>query len=63
MEEKSLIGQVVTLQSSAGPIQRVVVADLGNVILVCRQEEYQQAKSEAREPATIGFKRGDIVTT
>ena len=39
----------------------MVIEDLGNVILVCRVEEYERAQIEAREPVTIGFKRSDVV--
>ena len=62
MNTKSLSGQLVTLLSSVGPIKRVVVQDLGDVLLVCLVEEYEKAKIDAREPATIGFKRSDVVT-
>jgi len=56
-----LIGQLVTLRSSQGDIVRTVVRDMGEIVLVCRTEEYERAKLEGREPAAIGFKRSDII--
>lgn len=61
MEQKNLSGQLVALRSSTGIIRRIVVADHGDILLVSRQEEYEDARRVPREPVTIGFKRGDLV--
>ena len=61
MENKILVGRVVTLDSSTGPIDRVVVRDLGEIVLVCRADEYKKAEKEGREPVSVGFKRTDIL--
>jgi hypothetical protein len=39
----------------------VVVADLGEVITICRHDEYERAKAEGREPAYVGFKKTDVM--
>lgn len=57
MKTKDLTGQEVTLQSSQGPIRRIVVKDMGDVLLVCRREEYEHAKEQRRAPISIGFHR------
>ena len=54
-------GQLVTVRSAAGDIQRIVVKDMGEVVLICRPEEYELARSENRSPVSVGFKRGDIL--
>ena len=53
--------KVITLSSSRGHIRRVVVDDLGDVVRVCREEEYLASKKERREPVVVGFKKADIV--
>ncbi len=62
MNYKSLQNQLVKLLSAQGPIERVVVADLGEILLVCRPEERDRAMAEGREPRAIGFKRSDMIT-
>jgi hypothetical protein len=54
-------GQEVTVRSSQGILRRVVVADLGEVITICRHDEYERAKAEGREPAYVGFKKTDVM--
>lgn len=61
MSLQTVEGKKVTLRSSLGQIQRILVKDLGEIVLVCREEEYAQAVTEGREPVTIGFPRVDIV--
>ena len=55
------VGSKVTLASSQGHIERIVVEDLGEIIRVCREEEFLQAKKEGREPVTVGFPKKDIL--
>ena len=47
--------------SSLGLISVTVVDDLGEVLLVCRSEEFKNAQKDRREPITVGFKRVDLV--
>lgn len=54
------VGQLVTLDSAQGPIQRVVVQDFGDVILVCREEELRASEREQRAPAAVGFPKGAL---
>lgn len=56
-----LQGQEVTLSSRFGLVRRLVLEDLGEVVVVCRREELEAAQREGREPACVGFKRTDIV--
>ena len=44
-----------------GVIERIVVEDRGEVILVCRSQEFEAAQGEGREPISVGFKRSDIL--
>jgi hypothetical protein len=61
MDKKITSGQTVKLLSSLGLISVTVVADLGEVLLVCRSEEFKNAQKDRREPITVGFKRVDLV--
>lgn len=61
MDKKFDVGQTVTLLSGLGPITRVVVEDLGEVLLVTRQEELSAARQQGREPAAVGFKKQDVI--
>ncbi len=60
-EVQMIEGTKVTLSSSLGKIERVVVRDLGDVVCVCREDEYVQAQKEAREPVTVGFPKKDVL--
>lgn len=55
------VGNTLTLSSSTGVIERVLVKDLGDVVLICRKEEYQRAALEHRDPVTMAFPRADII--
>jgi hypothetical protein len=61
MEQKIEQGQEVTLLSNQGVIKRLVVEDLGEVLLVCLPEEYARARREGRKPMAVGFKRSDLI--
>jgi len=54
-------GQEVTLSSHHGPIKRVVVRDLGEVLLVCRPDEFDSAQKERREPISVGFRKSAVI--
>jgi hypothetical protein len=61
MSKQTTVGQLVTLDAFGGPIERVVVEILGDVVAVCRREELERAKRERRNPVTVGFRRRDII--
>jgi len=61
MNNKVIKNQPVKLRSSQGIIDRVVVADLGEILLVCTPDELARARAKGREPKTIGFKRSDMI--
>jgi hypothetical protein len=55
-------GQVVTaLLYGGGEALRRVIADKGDVIVICSEEEYKQADREGREPSGVGFPREDVI--
>lgn len=54
-------GKPVTLQAISGAVERILVKDLGTVVLVCRQDEYAAARQEGREPVTVGVRREDVI--
>jgi hypothetical protein len=55
-------GQLVTaLLYGGGTAERRVVADKGDVIVICSEEEYQKALREGREPSGLGFPRVDVI--
>ena len=57
-----LKGQKVTVLLYGGAeAERRVVAEKGNVIVVCSDEEYKRAEREDREPEGVGFPREDVV--
>lgn len=51
----------VYLNSSSGEIERVLVKEVGEILLVCRKEEWERAIRAGEEPITIGFKRADMI--
>jgi hypothetical protein len=58
MDTQTYEGKEVTLISYGGKlINRVVVKDLGSVLLVCKTCELEQARTEKRDPICIGFKK------
>ena len=42
-------------------ITRRLVAVSGDTLVVCLEEEYQQAKLEGREPVVVGFPKEALV--
>jgi hypothetical protein len=53
--------QHVSLASSKGIIQRVVVDDLGEIITVTTQQELNAARVGGRQPSVAGFPKSDVV--
>jgi len=63
MKRQLIEGQAVTLNSFCGKIVRIVVQDLGDVVLVTKKETYESAKKAGKEPVSIGFRRADVLYT
>jgi hypothetical protein len=61
---KVVKGQIVkALLFGGGEAPRRVVADKGDVIVLCSEAEYQFAITAKREPNGVGFPRVDVVET
>ncbi|MGD1072925.1 MAG: hypothetical protein ABSB15_22615 [Bryobacteraceae bacterium] len=41
--------------------QRRVVADKGDIVVICSEEEYQSALREKRPPSGLGFPKEDVL--
>lgn len=54
-------GSKVFLNSSCGEIERVLVKDIGEVLLVCREEEWKRARKAGELPVSVGFKKTDLI--
>ena len=55
-------GEQVTLRAFRGQeIIRTVVRDLGEVIMICKPEEFAAANAEKREPVSVGFPKTAII--
>jgi hypothetical protein len=61
MSEQTLEGQVVTVNTLHGPTARVVVFDLGKVVVVATPDSYDRVRKAGLGPFSIGFPREDIV--
>jgi hypothetical protein len=46
-------------KSARGVVRLTVLAEDGEVYVVCRPEEYKQAKMEGRKPVAVGFRKSD----
>lgn len=54
-------GSTVFLKSSAGEIERILVQDMGDILLICRKEEWERAMAAHESPIAVGFKRTDLI--
>ena len=62
MEHVFRRGDVVLLNAfPAQVIQRVVWDDLGDVLTICREDEYNAALKADRKAITVGFKKSYVV--
>jgi hypothetical protein len=62
METQLKSGQQVTVNAFGGKLlSRVVVEDRGDVVLICKPEEFELAHTESRSPIAVGFRRRDVV--
>ncbi len=51
-------GQVVTVVNFEGEKLPMRVAGIiGDIVFVCKEEEYRTAGEEGREPRSVGFKK------
>ena len=55
------VGQLVTLNSALGVIERVVVSLHDKSVSVCRPAELESAKREGRKPVSVGFPFCDVI--
>jgi hypothetical protein len=58
MDEINMVTVVVYGGETAS---KVLVHDLGEVLLVTTRSEWEAAQSERREPVTVGFKREYLI--
>lgn len=64
MGEQLQSGQRVTVNAFGGKQPSVIVVeDRGDVVLICKPEEFERAKAENRMPTTIGLPRADVIIT
>ncbi len=49
--EKSIKIHIVTLNSIQGPIERVLVEEVADILVVCRLDEFEVARATGRPPA------------
>jgi hypothetical protein len=55
-------GQWVTVNAFPGKRPTVIVVeDRGDVVLICKQDEYMAAIAEGRAPIAVGFHREDVL--
>ena len=54
--------KIVTVKQYGGRIaEKVLVKDLGDVVLVTTREEWDSSVVQDREPITVGFRREYVV--
>ena len=41
---------------------RRLVAVNGDILLICREEEYEAARRQQRDPVCVGFRRQDLIS-
>lgn len=55
-------GQRVTvLLYGGGTADRRVICDKGKIVVICSEEEFQEAINQNREPQGLGFPREDVI--
>ena len=61
MYEQLQRGQAVTVNAYGGKQPRVIVVeDCGEVVLICKPREFEDALAENREPLSVGFRRSAV---
>ena len=62
MRQQLQPGQQVTVNAFRGRQSTVIVVeDRGDVVLICKPDEYNSAKAEKRAPVSVGFHREDVI--
>ena len=55
-------GDLVRVKAYGGEqVTRRLVAVRGDVLLICRDEEYEAAQREGRQPVCVGFHKEDVI--
>jgi hypothetical protein len=55
-------GDLVRVKAYGGEeLVRRLVEVRGDVVLICRDEEYEAARREGRHPVCVGFHKEDII--
>jgi len=55
-------GDLVRVRAYGGEqVMRRLVAVRGDILLICRDEEYEAAQREGRQPLCVGFHKEDII--
>jgi hypothetical protein len=56
------IGQLVKLRAYGNKeLLRRIIRLEGDIVIVCRPEEYEAARREGREPTAVGFHTTDVI--
>jgi hypothetical protein len=61
MEVIVYMQRVTVIEFGGRAVEKVVVSDLGNILLVTTPFEYESAKYEKRKPLTVGFKKSYVI--
>jgi len=55
-------GQQVRVNAYGGKQPSVIVVeDRGDVVLICKPQEFEAARTEKREPISVGFHKEDVL--
>lgn len=55
-------GQQVRVNAYGGKQPHVtVVEDRGDVVMICKPQEFESAQVENREPKAVGFRKEDVL--
>jgi len=52
--------EVLVKEYGGRELTRRVVKDLGKIVVVCNEDEYDKATGEGREPDGVGFPRASV---
>lgn len=56
-------GQVVTVVDFEGKkLKRRVIGSVGDVVLICKDEEFQAAQKDGRQPSYVGCRKEYLVS-
>ena len=61
MDTNYSIGQRVRVSSNRGIVSLIVVENLGKIITVCTDAEYEAAEKDGRRPVAMGCRLEDII--